>query len=62
MQVPYDAAKLDRLMEEAGADVLLAATRHNIRYLCGGYFYHFHERFTAMGAGQYFPVAGIPRG
>ncbi len=62
MQPPYDSAKLDRLMEEAGADLVLASTRHNIRYLCGGYFFHFHERFTAIGQGQYTPLAGVPRG
>ncbi|MBI3128468.1 MAG: M24 family metallopeptidase [Candidatus Tectomicrobia bacterium] len=53
MHLPYDGPKLDRLMEEAGADLVLAFTRHNIRYLCGGYFYHFHERFQAIAEAQY---------
>lgn len=62
MHVPYDGTKLDRLMEEAGAEAVLAGTRQNIRYLCGGYFFHFHERFTAMGEAQYTPLLCLPRG
>ena len=62
MHLPYDGAKLDRLMEEAGVDLVLAFTRHNIRYLCGGYYYHFHERFQAIAEAQYTPLLGIPRG
>ncbi len=52
MKPPYDSEKLDRLMEEAGVDLVLASTNHNVRYLTGGYFYHFHARFVAMGAGR----------
>lgn len=28
--IPFDAAHLDRLMEEAGIDVLLATSKHNV--------------------------------
>lgn len=59
MQLPYDNSKLDRLMDEAGADILLVGTRHNIRYLCGGYYFHFYERFTAIAQGAYTPLLGI---
>ncbi len=62
MQPPYDSEKLDRLMEESDVDLVLASTRENVRYLCGGYYFHFHERFTAMGEGQYMALAGISRG
>ena len=62
MKPPYDGEKLDRLMEEAGVDVVLASARENVRYLCGGYYFHFHERFTAMGEGRYMALAGVPRG
>ena len=62
MQQPYDGEKLDRLMQEAGVDLVLANSRENVRYLCGGYYFHFHERFTAIGHGQYMALAGIPRG
>ncbi len=62
MKLPYDSQKLDRLMEEVGADLILATTNHNVRYLTGGYFYHFHDRFEAMGSGRYIATCGIPRG
>ncbi len=62
MMPPYDSAKLDRLMDEAGVDLILTNTQHSARYLTGGYFYHFHARFEAMGAGRYMALCGIPRG
>ena len=34
---PFDSAKLDALMEEAGVDLVLASSRHNVRYLLGDY-------------------------
>ena len=33
--IPFDTAKLDRLMEEAGIDVLIATSKHNAQYLLG---------------------------
>jgi len=60
--VPFDAKKLNRLMESAGLDLLLACTRHNVRYLTGGYFYHFHANATRMGRTQYLPFVGVPCG
>jgi Xaa-Pro aminopeptidase len=59
---PFDAAKLHRLMEGAGIGLLLASSRHNVRYLTGGYFYHFHARAARMARTQYLPLVGIPRG
>jgi len=61
MQVPFDAAKLDRLMDEAGLSLVVACTRHNVRYLCGGYYYHFHLNSTRMGRSQYLSFVGIPK-
>ena len=43
----FDTAKLDRLMEEPGIDVLLATSTHNTQYLLGGYRFIF---FSAMDA------------
>ena len=43
-------------------DLLLASSRHNVRYLTGGYVYHFHERGQRMGSTQYLAFAGVPRG
>jgi Xaa-Pro aminopeptidase len=62
MRTPFDAGKLDRLMEEADLALVLAHTRHNVRYLSGGYYYHFHANSTRMGRSQYLPFVGIPRG
>ncbi|TIX36873.1 MAG: aminopeptidase P family protein, partial [Mesorhizobium sp.] len=39
--VPFDQAKVDGLMEEAGIDVLLATSKHNTQYLLGGYKFIF---------------------
>ena len=62
MKIPFDVGKLDRLMAEAGLSLVLAHTRHNVRYLSGGYYYHFHANSTRMGRSQYLPFVGIPRG
>jgi Xaa-Pro aminopeptidase len=59
--VPFDAKKLADLMEEAGLSLILATTRHNIRYLTGGYAFHFFERFTRIGRSQYLPFVGLPQ-
>jgi Xaa-Pro aminopeptidase len=58
--LPYDGDKLDRLMDEAGLDLVLATTRHNVRYLTGGYYFHFHSRAQRMGRTQYLPLVGVP--
>ncbi len=60
MKPLYDEEKLARLMEEAGVDLLLAHTPHNVRYLTGGYYFHFRERVAAIGPSQYLPFVGIP--
>jgi hypothetical protein len=41
IRVPFDAAQLDALMDEAGIEVLLATSKHSIQYLLGGYRYFF---------------------
>jgi Xaa-Pro dipeptidase len=61
VKMPFDTAKLDRLMAEADLGLVLAHTRHNVRYLTGGYYYHFHANSTRMGRSQYLPFVGIPR-
>ena len=59
---PFDANKLTRLMTASGVDLLLASTRHNIRYLTGGYYFHFVAQATRAGQSQYLPFVGLPRG
>ncbi|MEA2908812.1 MAG: hypothetical protein QOJ15_893 [Bradyrhizobium sp.] len=35
-RIPFDAVRLDQLMEAASIDVLIATSKHNVQYLLGG--------------------------
>ena len=59
---PFDAARLDRLMEADGIDLVLASTKHNVQYLLGGYRAFFFEHFDAIGLSRYLPLVVYPRG
>jgi Xaa-Pro aminopeptidase len=58
MLLPFDAAKLDRLLKESGVDLLLAVTKHNVQYLLGGYRYFFFAHADAIATGRYLPIVG----
>ena len=60
--IPFDAARLDRLMEEAGIDVLVATSKHNVQYLLGGHRAFFFDYMDAMGLSRYLPVFVYPKG
>jgi Xaa-Pro aminopeptidase len=60
--LPFNAAALDRLMDEAGIDVLLVSSKHNIQYLFGGYRFFFFDHFDAIGISRYLPLLVYPRG
>ncbi len=62
MKPPFDPAKLNALMEQVGADLLLATTKDNIRYLLGGYLFFFFAHKDAIGVSRYLPMLGLPRG
>jgi Xaa-Pro aminopeptidase len=62
MPPPFDTPKLDRLLDEAGVDLLLAVTKHNVQYLLGGYRYFFFAHADAIGTGRYLPIVGYFRG
>ena len=47
--IPFDAKRLDRLMDEAGMDVLLATSKHNVQYLLGGHRSIFFDYMDAIG-------------
>ena len=47
--IPFDTARLDRLMDEAGFDVIVATSKHNVQYLLGGHRAFFFEYMDAMG-------------
>ena len=59
---PFDTARLDRLMDEAGIDILLATSKHNVQYLLGGHRAFFFESMDAMGLSRYLPVFVYPKG
>ena len=59
---PFDTARLDRLMEEAGIDVLVATSKHNTQYLLGGYKFIFFAAMDAIGHSRYLPVVIYEKG
>ncbi len=59
---PFDTALLDRLMDDAGIDVLVATSKHNIQYLLGGHRSFFFESMDAMGLSRYLPVFVYAKG
>src|SRR4051812_8552645 len=60
--IPFDAKRLDHLMDEAGMDVLLATSKHNVQYLLGGHRSIFFDYMDAMGLSRYLPVMVYPKG
>jgi Xaa-Pro aminopeptidase len=54
--VPFDAGRLDTLMDEAGIDALVVTSKHNIQYLLGGYRFFFFDHFDAIGVSRYLPI------
>jgi Xaa-Pro aminopeptidase len=62
MQLPFDGAYLDHLMDEAGIDLMLATDKDTVQYLLGGYRYFFLAHKDALGVSRYLPVLGYPKG
>jgi Xaa-Pro aminopeptidase len=60
--IPFDHARLDRLMDEAGMDVLLATSKHNVQYLLGGHRSIFFDYMDAIGISRYLPIVVYPKG
>jgi Xaa-Pro aminopeptidase len=60
--IPFDADRLDRLMDEAGIDLLVVTSKHNVQYLLGGHRAFFFESIDAMGLSRYLPVLVYPKG
>src|SRR5271167_1755084 len=59
---PFATALLDRLMDEAGLDVLIATSKHNIQYLLGGHRSFFFDNMDAIGISRYLPAFVYPKG
>ncbi|MBR0937275.1 Xaa-Pro peptidase family protein [Bradyrhizobium jicamae] len=62
LKAPFDTDKLDRLMDEAGLDVLIATSRHNVQYLLGGYRFFFFDVMEAIGTSRYLPAVIYQKG
>ena len=60
--LPFDAGQLDRLMDEAGIDVLIATSKHNVQYLLGGYRFFFFDTMDAIGTSRYLPALVYRKG
>ncbi|HEY0567205.1 MAG TPA: Xaa-Pro peptidase family protein, partial [Xanthobacteraceae bacterium] len=62
LAIPFDSGLLDRLMDEAGMDILLATSKHNVQYLLGGHRAFFFDYMDAIGTSRYLPVLAYPKG
>ena len=62
LAIPFDHHRLDRLMDEAGIDVVLATSKHNVQYLLGGHRADFFDYMDATGITRYLPVLVYPKG
>jgi Xaa-Pro aminopeptidase len=60
--IPFDAGRLDGLMDNAGIDVLIATSKHNVQYLLGGHRALFFDYMDAMGLSRYLPAMVYPKG
>jgi Xaa-Pro aminopeptidase len=60
--IPFDARRLDELMDEAGLDALVVTSKHNIQYLLGGHRFFFFDHFDAIGVSRYLPIFVYPKG
>jgi Xaa-Pro aminopeptidase len=62
LKIPFDHARLDRLMDETGIDVVIATSKHNVQYLLGGHRADFFDYMDATGVTRYLPVLVYPKG
>ena len=60
-QPPFDGGRLFALLEKFDVDLLLVSTRHNTRYLTGGYYYPLYMWDAHARRTQYLSFLGIPR-
>jgi len=60
--IPFDAGRLDALMDEAGIDALVVTSKHTIQYLLGGYRFFFFDHFDAIGVSRYLPILVYVKG
>lgn len=59
---PFSSERLDQLMEDAGLDLLIVTSKHNVQYLLGGHRSSFFNFMDAVGTSRYLPVFVYPKG
>ncbi|MBR1222989.1 aminopeptidase P family protein [Bradyrhizobium sp. U87765 SZCCT0131] len=59
---PFDTGLLDRLMDDAGLDVVVLTSKHNVQYLLGGYQFFFFHYMDAIGISRYLPAVVYQKG
>ncbi|HET9715184.1 MAG TPA: Xaa-Pro peptidase family protein [Pseudolabrys sp.] len=62
LAIPFDHVRLDRLMDQAGIDIVVATSKHNVQYLLGGHRANFFDYMDATGVTRYLPVLIYPKG
>ncbi|MDO9412405.1 MAG: Xaa-Pro peptidase family protein [Pseudolabrys sp.] len=62
LAIPFDHQRLDRLMDEAGIDVVIATSKHNAQYLTGGHRADFFDYMDASGVSRYLPAFVYAKG
>jgi len=60
--IPFDVKRLDKLLDDAGIDVLVATSKHNVQYLLGDYKFFFFEAMDAIGVNRYLPAVVYQKG
>src|SRR6476660_2684493 len=60
--LPFDNARLDRLLDDAGIDVLLVTSKHNVQYLLGGHRAFIFDYMDAFGPSPYLRVLVYVKG
>src|SRR5262249_5515149 len=60
--IPFDVNQLDKFLDDAGIDVLVATSKHNVQYLLGGYRFFFFDTMDAIGISRYLPALTYPKG
>src|ERR1700746_2043309 len=59
---PFDTERLDRVMDEAGMDVVFVTSRHNVQYLLGRHLACVLTWMNALGRSRSLPVFVYARG
>ena len=62
LAIPFDHHRLDRLMDQAGIDVVVVTSKHNAQYFTGGHRANFFDYMDASGLSRYLPVFVYPKG